>query len=198
MKKCSVCGVEKELFAFYKRASSPDGLRNNCKACHIAANSTRYYANHEANKEWHRKHHQKKLEANPNWSAEYYAKNKDRLSAYDAEYYRTKNKEKRLAQVKQWVAKNRGRANANKKAYKVAKIQACPPWVREDADLMWMMAEAYELAVMRTDMLGFPWHVDHIVPLRGKKVSGLHTPWNLQVIPGKENMSKSNKFVEVV
>jgi hypothetical protein len=46
-------------------------------------------------------------------------------------------------------------------------------------------------------MFGFSWHVDHKIPLRGESVSGLHVPWNLQVIPGAENMSKNNKFVGV-
>lgn len=193
MRKCRLCSEVKDDSLFYKRENGK--LRTECKACIVKKTAKWYYADHEAKKEWHRQHHKKRLEANPNWYSENYAKNKERLSAYDAMYYQTKNKEKRLQQVKNWAQNNRGRANANKKAYKVAKIKACPAWVREDEDLMWMMAEAYELAVMRTNMFGFPWHVDHVVPLRGKDVSGLHVPWNLQVIPGKENMSKSNKFV---
>jgi hypothetical protein len=194
MKSCVTCGESKELEFFYRRKDSPDGYRNDCKSCRKDKSHSNYFSNLADKREWHRENHRKKVEANPNWHVEHYAKNKDKMSEYSAKYYLTKNREKRIKQAKEWAENNKGRANANKKAYKLAKIQACPPWLSEED--RWMVQEVYELAQLRSNMLGFSWHVDHVVPLRGKAVSGLHVPWNLQVIPGVENMSKSNKFRE--
>lgn len=106
--------------------------------------------------------------------------------------YRQENPEKRKATTRAWRQNNRPKVTAAQRRRQAAKLQRTPKWLTEDDH--WIMLQAYELAALRTEMLGFVWHVDHIIPLRGKTVSGLHVPTNLQVIPGVENMRKLNKF----
>lgn len=88
--------------------------------------------------------------------------------------------------------KNPGRRNKLTANYRSAKANRAPSWLSDDDK--WMIGEAYELAALRTRITKVSWHVDHIVPLRGEAVSGLHVPWNLQVILGRENVQKGNKY----
>jgi hypothetical protein len=150
---------------------------------------------------------------------EYYYKTKDvRLAEKKASY-------EKMKQNSEWVAARRQKANARraevgrapeisnpevKRRYKqtphgkantrandakrqAAKINRTPAWLMDDE--LWMIEQAYELAALRTKLFGFTWHVDHIVPLQGKMVSGLHVPNNLQVIPGFDNLRKANNYL---
>lgn len=189
MKKCVSCGQEKTLSEYYAHNTAADGFRSDCKECHKSKHLKRYYANHAANKERKREQYLRKLEADPQHNAKLYARNREKSLASSKQRY-LENRAERIAKAVEWAKNNRGKVNANIKAYKMRKMQACPSWLTEDE--MFLISEAYELAALRTHLFGFQWHVDHIVPLRGKEVSGLHVPWNLQVIPGVENQRKSN------
>jgi 5-methylcytosine-specific restriction endonuclease McrA len=102
------------------------------------------------------------------------------------------NRAKHNAKCNQWAKQNAAKVNARTARRHASKMQATPKWMSPDD--YWVIEQAYELAALRTKMFGAPWEVDHIVPLRGKTVSGLHTPWNLQVVTQAENRRKSNSF----
>jgi hypothetical protein len=91
-----------------------------------------------------------------------------------------------------WKQKNPGKVRADTVKRRAAKLQRTPAWLTVDD--LWMLEQAYELAALRTKMFGFSWHVDHIIPLQGKLVSGLHVPTNVRVIPGIENVRKANRY----
>lgn len=117
------------------------------------------------------------------------------------------NPEKVKEAAKAWVAANSEKVAAKSKRYRqthpdqatamaaasVAKrSKRVPKWLT--ADDKWLLREAYSLAKLRTEMFGFVWEVDHILPLRGETVSGLHVPTNVQVIPKALNRRKRNVY----
>lgn len=70
--------------------------------------------------------------------------------------------------------------------------QATPSWLTsgQKQDI----AAIYEHMRDCKAVTGEDYHVDHIVPLKGETVCGLHVPWNLQVMPADVNISKSNSL----
>jgi len=103
-----------------------------------------------------------------------------------------KHKAARNAEKAKWRRENPGKVLALTRKRQIAKIQRTPVWLSDDD--YWLMSQAYELAAHRSKVFGFAWHVDHIIPLQGKNVSGLHVPLNLQVIPGSVNSQKGNRM----
>lgn len=99
---------------------------------------------------------------------------------------RTRNKsvskETRSKYAKTYYQKNRRLCLARNKQYKRKIKQATPPWVN--------MAEIKQFYQNRPE----GYHVDHVIPLKGKLVSGLHVLWNLQYLPSTENIRKGNKW----
>jgi len=117
--------------------------------------------------------------------------NKEVLYQKGLEWKRA-NPEKVAKTAKKSRINNSARVNAANNKRRADKLNRTPKWTTKDD--LWLIKEAHELAVLRTKLFGFDWHVDHIIPLKGKTVSGLHVLNNLQVIEGKLNIMKNNKF----
>jgi hypothetical protein len=119
------------------------------------------------------------------------AANKDKVKI-SAKTWEQANPEKVNAKKKRWAAKNPVAYTANAVAGVARRAKRVPKWLTIDDK--WMLREAYSLAKLRTKMFGFVWEVDHIIPLRGNLVSGLHVPTNVRVIPKVENRNKRNNY----
>jgi hypothetical protein len=79
-------------------------------------------------------------------------------------------------------------ASKHNTARRLVTIRATPGWADAQA-----IRRVYDLAARLESETGLIYHVDHIVPLNGKTVSGLHNQFNLQVLPATENIKKSNR-----
>jgi hypothetical protein len=77
---------------------------------------------------------------------------------------------------------------------RASKLNATPAWYSE-LDVF-ALEEAYDLCRIREEETGVKHHIDHIIPLQGVDVCGLHYHKNWQVIPAKDNLSKGNKLLE--
>lgn len=130
-------------------------------------------------------------------SQKYYLKNKEKIRAKHKLYYEQNkekcrvlqkewsldNKERKKETTQKWQEQNKERYQALKNMYKRRLKNQMPPWADKKAILF-----IYEQA-QKTGLT-----VDHIIPLKGKLVSGLHVESNLRLISAKENSSKRNSY----
>ena len=100
------------------------------------------------------------------------------------------NKQWNSDRKKIYRSNNKHIINANSSKRRAS--QKSPAWLTEFDKLK--IKCIYSIASMLTRENKEPWHVDHIIPLQGKLVSGLHVPSNLWFIRGSENCQKGNKF----
>jgi len=168
-KLCKTCNEEKPLSEFHKRKDTPDGRKYYCKAC------------------------SSKL------AAEQRKRRPDLESARQKKYY-YENRKKQIKKAAKWTKDNRSRVNRHKRItgkgaaanakYNAKKKRQTPLWADHLA-----IKRIYAACARITKETGMEHHVDHIVPIQGRKVRGLHVEYNLQILPGSDNRSKGNRLV---
>jgi hypothetical protein len=185
MKLCTKCNQSKPLDQFGQHSKMKDGLRVRCKPCNNE-DSRQYGQSHVAehnaySKLWKQRNPEKhKLNTK-----------KDNLKRREAirQWYRD-NKEQHWFLRQVWISNNKEKHLLSNRIHtakrRAAQLKATPIWLTQEH--LDMITKIY------TDCpKGF--EVDHIIPLLGKEVRGLHVPWNLQAIPMPENRAKNNKVL---
>lgn len=161
------------------RVANPDKQKA-CADAWIVANPTAHRAMKNA---WNAANTEGQKARSKKW----YRANKARADE-QAHQWRMRNKEQVAAMMVAWA-----KANPHKPAIAAARrraaiIQRTPAWANPEK-----IGEFYRLAADLTRDTGIEMNVDHIIPLRGRTVSGLHVETNLQILPAQENRSKSNR-----
>ena len=174
MKYCPGCKCEHSISKFGKHRRNKDGLQSYCKT----------YSN-KMHSEWVSRNKEKESRRVLKWRAA----NKDKCSV---SYKKWHASPKGKIFTKLWSRKNAHKLNAKNAKRRAAKLHRIPKWLTKSdwIEINW----AYAIAKQMTKETGELHHVDHIIPLLGKNISGLHCPQNLKVILAKENLQKGNRY----
>lgn len=174
---CKRCNRDLPSSEFKPDSRYKRGFTSWCHECH-----------RERNREWARENRKRLSEKSKAWRKANPDKAKEVWQAFH-----NRNKDERASQYAEWARRNRDKRNATSAKRKAAKLRATPKWVN------WKKVRAiYRQAKRLQDFTGVPMHVDHIVPLQGESVCGLHWEGNLQIIPASENCAKFNKWDDAV
>jgi hypothetical protein len=169
---------------FCNAKNTKDGFGHHCKICASATFKAFYDRNRDAQIAKGIAQVKARRIANPDYDRKLTRESKRRQLADPVEY------EKHLARGRAWCAKNMAKMVARNAKRHAERLRATPAWADSKA-----IIEVYKEARRLSKETGVKHHVDHIIPLRGKLVCGLHVHNNLRAIPAKENMSKSNKML---
>ncbi|MGU3286458.1 hypothetical protein [Methylobacterium mesophilicum] len=195
-KTCLDCRLDLPAGAssFSKKKRSADGLMSYCKAC-MSVRWKRHYADR-------REHHvaravaqvKKRRIENPEYDRGL-AREKKRRDHKDPEKYAAHLERGRIwfrenaERVRAMPSRDRAILNTYAANRRGRELQQTPPWV-SISDILPFYQEAARL----TAETGTPHEVDHVIPLAGKGLCGLHVPWNLEVIPRAINRRKSARI----
>lgn len=161
-----------------------------CRSCVDARTRARRAADPEPFREREKRTRDKAPDVFRKRARDQRAKHLDKRLAYDRERYNQQpgRKEWQKRQAVEW-----GRVNKGKRNFLVTRrrsgIEAATP--------KWLTAEQQNEIrsfYIRAREMGPGFQVDHIVPLRGNGVCGLHVPWNLQILTKAENIAKGNRY----
>lgn len=178
MKTCTICAQAKTLQSFGRDVSRKSGLKEQCKACRAEARKRFVAANRDA------------VNARQN---EFYERNRERaLAAAATRYAKNKNDVLRRAAVSYRANSAPAKARASLRRAKILR-QTLPLTADQRAEIV----QLYALADKLTLETGIRHEVDHEIPLQGREVSGLHVPWNLQILTAEQNRAKSNRLLAV-
>lgn len=185
MKTCTKCGVGKPQSGFLVRSSGR--VERICRECNKVACAARHATHRaDANRKraaWTAANPEREAARNAAWKKAH----PEAVKAISAGWVE-RNAEQHAAACSRWKKANPGKVASYTRYRQAAQLRATPAWANE-----FFIEEIYDLAARRTKATGFPWHVDHIVPLRSPLVSGLHVEHNLRVIPAVENIAKGNR-----
>jgi hypothetical protein len=183
MAVCKKCQQNKPETEFYFKAAGR--LATSCKICHNLKVKEWQAANKEKVKGYVRASCKKAYDENP----EKFKKKSLARRAADRE----KSRKIVSKSYKKIYDSRRESERARLNAASAARRRLPPSWL--GAIFIAQIQEFYDVAKAVTMQTGVMHHVDHIVPLNGKTVSGLHVPWNMQIISASENCAKGARMM---
>ena len=180
MQTCRKCKIEKPMEDFHFHRVNNKHYQT-CKCCRLlvqkAWNAKNPQKLNAYNKKW--------VKANPEklWAKRHPEENRIRMTKAGREW-RERNPNYHL----QHYADNKARYVEARARRRASQASATPSWLTAIDKAQ--IREMYDVALARKIQTGIQHHVDHIIPITGKNVCGMHVPWNLQVITASENLIK--------